>query len=225
VIETGLQPNHIKLNSWAQQATQQQALPPMATTLQERLLQLPPEAGWSVEEVKQFQECEDNGKDVAQALREGKCHTVTDGTYKDNEVAAAFVIQDIQHKHQLLGCNRTPGREEEMTPHRAELGGAIGVLTLVAEIFAHHRITEGKMILAFDCESAIKTLWAEKDPKVHATDYHMVMECRQQIKALPMEVEIMWIRGHQDMVAGAVLDWWARQNVRMDARAKIYGRK
>jgi hypothetical protein len=132
------------------------------------------------------------------------------------------VIQDIQHKHQLLGCNRTLVREEEMTPYRAELGGAISVLTLVAEICAG---VTGKMILAFDCESAIKTLWAEKDPKVHATDYNMVMECWRRIKALPIEVEIMWIRGHQDKVAGAVLDWWGRQNVRMDARAKKHGRK
>jgi hypothetical protein len=186
---------------------------------------LPSEAGWSVEEVKQFQECEDDGKDVAQALREGKCHAVTDGTYKDNEGAAGFVTQGIQHKHQLLGCNRTPAREEEMTPYRAELGGAIGMLILVAEICAHHGVTEGKMILAFDCESANKTLWAEKDRRVHATDYDMVMECRRQIKALPVEVEIMWIRRHQDKVAGAVLDYWARQNVRMDARAKNYGRK
>jgi hypothetical protein len=72
VIATGLQPNHIKLNSWAQQPTHQPAPPPRAMTLQERLQQLPPEAGWSVEEVKQFQECEDDGRDVAQALCERK---------------------------------------------------------------------------------------------------------------------------------------------------------
>jgi hypothetical protein len=131
-----------------------------------------------VEEVKQFHECEDDGKDVTQAFHERTCHAVTDGTYKDNEGAAGYVIQGIQHKHQLLGCNRTPGRKEEMTPYRAELGGAIGVLTLVAEICAHHGVTDGKMISAFDCESAIKTLWPEKDPKVHATDYDM-MECRR----------------------------------------------
>jgi hypothetical protein len=112
-----------------------------------------------------------------------------------------------------------------MTPYWAELGGANGVLTLVAEICAHHGVTDGKMILAFDSESAIKTLRAEKDPKVHATDYDMAMECRRQIRALPVKVEIMWIRGHQDKVAGSVLDWWARQNVRMDARTKNYCRK
>jgi hypothetical protein len=116
VIGKGLQPNHIKLNSWTQQATHHSAPPQRATTLQERLQQLPPEAGWSVEEVKQFQDCEDDGRDVAQALRERKCRAVPDGTYKDNEGAAAFVVQGLQHKHQLLGCNRTPGREEEMTP-------------------------------------------------------------------------------------------------------------
>ena len=160
-----------------------------------------------MEEVKQFQDCEDDGKDVAQALHERTCRAVPDGTYKDNEGAAAFVVQGIQHKHQLLGCNRTPGRQEEMSPFR-ELGGAIGVLTL--RNLHHHDVTEGKMILAFDCESAIKTLWAEKDPKVTAPDYDMVMECRRRIKALPIEVEIKWIRGHQDKVAGAVLDWWAQ---------------
>jgi hypothetical protein len=92
VIGTGLQTNHIKLNTWTQQATHQPAPPPRATTLQERLQQLPPEARWSVEEVKQFQECEDDGRDVAQALRERTCRAVPDGTCKDNEGAAAFVV-------------------------------------------------------------------------------------------------------------------------------------
>ena len=42
---------------------------------------------------EQLQECEDDGRDVAQALRERKCRAVADGTYKDNEGAAGFVIQ------------------------------------------------------------------------------------------------------------------------------------
>jgi hypothetical protein len=102
----------------------------MADALLEQLKHLPPEAGWAVEEVIQFQECEDDGKDVAQALHKGTCRAIMDSTYKDNEGAAGFVVHGIQSKHQLLGCNRAPGRKEEMTPYWAELGGAIRVLTL-----------------------------------------------------------------------------------------------
>jgi hypothetical protein len=142
VVTTGLQVNHIKLNSWSQQALPLPTPMPVATNLQERLHNLPPEAGWMVEEVKQFQDCKDDGRDVAKALREGKCRAVTDGTHKDNEGEAGFVVQSNQSRHQLLGYNRTPGMEEEMTRCQAEIGDAIRVLTLVAEICVHHGVTE-----------------------------------------------------------------------------------
>jgi hypothetical protein len=51
------------------------------------------------------------------------------------------------------------------------------------------------------------------------------MECRHQSKALPVKVEIIWMRGHQDKEVQAVLDWWARHNISTDTRAKRHGKK
>jgi hypothetical protein len=88
----------------------------------------------------------------------------------------------------------------------------------------HHR-WRGKAELGLDCEAAIKALSAEKDLKVSAVDYDLVMEGRQLAAALPTEVKWKWIKGHQDKIAGQHLDWWALQNIRMDRKAKRHGKK
>ncbi len=52
----------------------------------------------------------------------------------------------------------------------------------------------------------------------------MIMESRSIIANLPIKVKLRHVEGHQDD-KGKVLDWWARQNILMDAKAKWYWRK
>jgi hypothetical protein len=139
---------------------------------------LPEPSKWAVEEIKQFGNCEDEGKDIAEAIVLGKCRAVTDGTHKLQEGAASFAVHGTTSRRQVMGSNRTPGRRDVITPYRAELGGVVGILVLLTVLCQMHHITAGKVELGLDCEAAIKELTAVKDPKVSAVDYDLVMEGR-----------------------------------------------
>ena len=87
-----------------------------------------------------------------------------------------------------------------------------------------HSITTGQMELGLDCESAIKVITATDPPPAKAGHFDMIWECRHLLKRLPIQVKFRWIESHQDR-KGRKLDWWAKQNVRMDSMAKQYWRK
>jgi hypothetical protein len=177
ISTTGLRRGQVKLNTYSTDGIESEELEePM--TLQERLDTLPESSCWAVEEMTQFGNFEDEGREVAEAIGQGKCRAVTDGTHKLQEGAASFAVHGITSRHQLMGSNRTPGRRDEITPYRAELGGVMGILVLLTVLCQLHNITAGKVELGLDCEAAIKALSAEKDPKVSAVDYDLVMEGR-----------------------------------------------
>ena len=56
------------------------------------------------------------------------------------------------------------------------------------------------------------------------------MECRARIKELPIKVKFRHVKGHQDEKrkkddTPLLLDWWAKENIRMDLAAKRHWRK
>ena len=129
-------------------------------------------------------------------------------------------------RKQILGLNRTPGRESEQSPYRSELGGIVGTLSTALAVCKAHNITAGSLELGCDCEGAIKAVTAEDPPKAKSENFDMIWECRHLLKQLPIEVKFRWIKGHQDKKKSVhKLDWWARQNIFMDARAKRFWRK
>ena len=219
ISTTGLRRGQVKVNTYSTDGCEAEEMEEHLT-LQALLDALPEPSKWAVEEIKQFGNCEDEGKDVAEAVVLGKCRAVTDGTHKLQEGAASFAVHGTTSRHQLMGSNRTPGRRDEITPYQAELGGVVGILVLLTVLCQLHHITTGKVELGLDCEAAIKALTAVKDPKISTVDYDLVMEGRRLVASLPIEVKWRWIKGHQDKIAGQHLDWWALQNIRMDKKAK-----
>ena len=97
-------------------------------------------------------------------------------------------------------------------------------MTTIKALCDHHNITTGKVIVGVDCEGAINKVDADHPPKANEKHYDLIMECRRLRASLPVTVEFKWIEGHQDK-KGKRLDWWARQNIRMDQRAKQFWRK
>ena len=91
------------------------ALPP-ATSL----------SSWAVEEVTQKTKGQDNGSNVAKALREGTARAVCDGSFKNKHGTASFCIHGDNPLYQVEGSNRTPGRADNQSAYRSELGGVVG---------------------------------------------------------------------------------------------------
>jgi hypothetical protein len=88
----------------------------------------------------------------------------------------------------------------------------------------YYAITEGKITVALDCEGAINAISTDQLPKAKNKEFDLIMECRNLMAQLPITIRYKWIEGHQDS-KGKRLDWWARQNIRMDQKAKRFWNK
>jgi predicted RNA-binding Zn-ribbon protein involved in translation (DUF1610 family) len=165
------------------------------------------------------------GGNVAASILQGTCRAVTDGSYKDHHSTAAFIIQGTDWRQSIKGDNTTPGSPAEQCAYRSELGGIVGILVMLELLCSQFYLTSGQVTLGCDCESAIKKLRAHKHPKPSDSHYDLLMDCRARIRALPITVTFKWVEGHQDSKHkghSLALDWWARQNIAMDNRAKAH---
>ena len=89
-----------------------------------------------------------------------------------------------------------------------------------------HGITKGRVTVGLDCEGALKAIQAKHPPKVTTPHWDMINECRALLSEMPVSVRFKWVKGHQDRIkSGERLDWWARQNIRMDQAAKRHWNK
>jgi hypothetical protein len=194
------------------------------TTLVAALPKLHEALGWATEEVTQHRKGQDEGNHVAASIQTGNCRAICDGSFKGEHGTAGFCLHGSDPKHQIEGANRTPGDPADQSPYRSELGGIVGILVTAQAICNLHKITDGAIEIGLDCEGAIKAITAERAPKAKHKDFDLIMECRNIAARLPVAVSYKWIEGHQDD-KGKRLDWWARQNIRMDQKAKRFWRK
>ena len=221
-------PGEVRLTSFSNH----QPSPPGTTeadlTLAETFESLPPHTKWAVENL-QFGSDEglQVGGNVAAAILRGDARAVSDGSYKEGHGTSAFTLQGDTPTKAIKGQNTIPGCPEEQSAFRSELGGVVGVLTVLETLCSHFDLTEGKIELGLDGESVIKKLERPYLPSPKDPHYDMLLDCKLRLKALPIEVKLRWIEGHQDDKGKPMgrLDWWALQNIRMDAAAKRHAKR
>jgi hypothetical protein len=79
---------------------------------------------WAVNQLS----LDDNGIEIAKALRNGSAIAVSDGLYKDGRGTAAFITEGESPKGHLFRVNIVPGEEDCPTAYRSELSGVAGIV-------------------------------------------------------------------------------------------------
>jgi len=64
---------------------------------------------------------EENMADLIQAIYNGQAVAVSDGTFKDQAGAVAWMIEGHMAEHQLLGTGLTPGHPDDQSAYWSEL--------------------------------------------------------------------------------------------------------
>ena len=59
----------------------------------------------------------DNGQKIAQAVANGNCEAVSDGSYKDSSRTAAWMIEDRVSKNTLKGNTIIPGHTSDQSAY------------------------------------------------------------------------------------------------------------
>jgi len=197
--------------------------PAAPTTLQEFQQALEEVDQWAINSLN-FQ---DNGDHVAQAIQAGTARAVSDGSYKpadrkhEAHATAGFCLHGSNPHLQIVGDNCTPGYPDQLNSYRAELGGITGIVTVLELLCKLHQINDGSITVGLDNEGAVQKTDQDWPLKPGEPCYDMLTDLRKRIQLLPITVNLHWVKGHQDDHQPTHrLDWWARQNVKMDKKAK-----
>ena len=127
-------------------------MPPL--TLSAVIAELPASAIWAV---KDYQ-ASDDGRHIAQAIKDGTCIAVSDGSYKDNPDTAFWIIEGTDPQYRLQGALDIPGHTSDQTPYRSELGGLYAIATMISAVCKHYGITSGSAEIACDGLSALNRI-------------------------------------------------------------------
>ena len=169
---------------------------------------------------------EDECKAIAESIRNRTARAISDGSFIPDQQkgSSAFIItpgRTIQNRFE--GYNWVPGQPDDQNPYRSELAGMNGVLSAIAVIVKYYGIKEGEIEIALDGLSAMKQASTEDyHLSIHQSCFDIIQDIRNRIEMLPIKIKWRWVEGHQKERGRTKLDWWGRQNERVDLLCKKY---
>jgi Reverse transcriptase (RNA-dependent DNA polymerase) len=160
---------------------------------------------------------------VADAIRNGTCVCVTDGSYKEDHGTAAWKILDLANPdHSFAGQCVTPGTADQQNPYRSELSGLYASVSATNALIQFFEISSGTVTLACDNLGAIRTTsYNAEHTSPTGAQYDLVMAI-QYAKSPNIQWNHTHVLGHQDAVADHTLSPLEQVNVEMDTNAKAY---
>ena len=126
--------------------------------------------------------------------------------------------------HQMVqGVVRTSGTPRENNAYRAELQGFHAMLFGLHTLCEYHHITVGTVVLGMDNETGVlQCMEQHEDPPETLNHVDLIRACRRIIQQLPIQVQLVHVKGHQDSKSNRPLDPLERLNVAADTIAKQY---
>jgi len=168
----------------------------------------------------------DDGRLIAEGIRNGTARAVSDGSYKDDYGTAAGCIAASEDDQDLLYLvNSVPGLAADQNSYRSsELAGVLGILHTLEALCRFHQVTEGTITIALDGQEALRqaSLSSMVSPlQSGQSSFDLLQPIRILCNQLPCSITWKWVEGHQ-AEKGRRLDWWANQNRLVDLLAKTF---
>ena len=161
---------------------------------------------------------------ILQDIRDGKVIGVSDGSFKDKLGTACWILEDASGSERIVGLVEVPGHDDEHDAYRSELAGLFGLVIAVNTLLEIGKISTGEIEVGCDGLSALhRSFWHEvEDISSANAHFDILSELHGVKKGMDVNWKYRHIAGHQEDVAGAVLDRWALLNIECDIRAKDY---
>ena len=179
------------------------------------------DARWAIERCS----VEDDGVTVANAIRNGKCIGVSDGSFKDEFGTACWIIQGEDVVSQIKCPLVVPGHSSTLSAYRSELAGIYSMVTMIETLCKFHGISEGSVEIGCDGLLVLTHAmqrWDITNPKMPQFD--LLSATRMMLRRCPVQIRSWHTKGHQDDEAGATSDRWALLNIEADDGAKAQWR-
>jgi hypothetical protein len=188
------------------------AMPPDSTFQQ--FIEATPMDRWVYDNVQFLGSMEELGN----AISNGSCTCVADGSFKDNHGTAAWKILDLDNPDNSIdGQCVTPGDPSHHNPYRSELSGLYAAITMINSLVEYLKIEQGSMTLACDNLGAIT--FTEYHPEgtnpSTCAQFDLVMAI-QKMKTTKITWHHVHVYGHQDTKSANPLSPIELINVEMD---------
>ena len=127
--------------------------------------------------------------------------------------------------NKLSVLNWSPGTAEEQQPYRSELVGINGTLSALKIIVDFYKIQHGTIEIA--CDNMEAKNQSEKDEPYISISQNcadIIQDIRNRKAAFPRGIKFKWrwVEGHQKEKGVKNIDWWGKQNDKVDTLAKYY---
>jgi hypothetical protein len=139
---------------------------------------------WAITEITMT----DEGKGIAQAIKNGTAIAVSDGSYKDGKGTAAFILEisdNFNEKDRMVGVNSIPGETEDQSSYRSKIGGVSGIVETVGILCSLHTIQAGAIEVGLDGEQAMKTIFGNWPLHPKQPDYDLLKDLREKSRNPP----------------------------------------
>jgi hypothetical protein len=186
-----------------------------ATIEEEETISIWKQQGWII---RRMDLPNDDGKGFSEDIRRNEGRVVCDGSYKYGRSSSAFIPIT---KNTFLGTNIVPGRTEDQSAYRGELGGILGCIISTKIICKRFEVHKGKVTIGCDCESAIAACEGDRSVSCRWKCYDIVSRIKYELKDSEINFVFRHISGHQDKIKSFdELDIWEQTNVKVDKFAK-----
>jgi len=181
-------------------------------------MHLPDNSAWAVKNVV----ASDNGLSIANAIRNGTCKAVSDGSFKDAHGTACWVLEGTSADNRIYAPSVVPGHPSDQSAYRSELAGLYGIGTIIGVICKMYEIEQGQVEFACDGLQALERC-AELNHRIRPRQpqFDLIEATRKVMKDAPIKWSSRHVKGHQDNFYGP-LDQWAHMNVFCDTVAKLH---
>jgi hypothetical protein len=154
----------------------------------------------------------DDGRTIAQAIRDGTAIAVSDGSFKDCVGTASWVVEGSSPSHRIRGDNIVPGDTENQVSYRSELSGLYGITLVIHALCEFYKIDQGTMEVGYDSITALERGFDEtQNPSSAAQHFDLILTIRNIRARCP----IHWKHRH---VKGLL-------NIDMDLAAKVHSHR
>lgn len=113
--------------------------------------QVPPSAAWVFRQAQIHPQSEMMGL----ALSQGTCRAVSDGSFRETQGAASWIICDSQDTEFVTGAVRSPGLPSDQTALRSELTGIYAAVLTIHHACRYFQLASGTVELGCDSQAAL----------------------------------------------------------------------
>jgi hypothetical protein len=163
---------------------------------------------------------------MVDAIKEGCAIPTSDGSHKNRWVTASWrIMADTNEADQWAGLHVTPGRKDDQSAFRSEIGGTCAMAVAIELKCKFFQISNGSVSSGSDYQAVLYYIF-DQNKKCTATTifFDLIMATIKVLDRLPVSFSHRHVPAYQD-ISRDEMDIWGIANDDCDTDAKAFWKK